>query len=89
MFFAMRHEVAENRIRKTAKYEIVPEDVRCACLKCGGMAKKFSGGSAECRICTECGFEWEVDNNVMSYRSAPFWKMVPAGLMLVLWEKEL
>lgn len=93
MFFAMRHEVAENRVRKSAKYPLVPEWQRGACLKCGGMAKVDNGGTVETRKCTECNFAWQVDDGVIQYPVGKTefsnWTKVKEGLLLILWEKEL
>jgi len=89
MFFAMRHEIAENRARKGAKFPLVPEWQRTPCLKCGGVAKK-DGIS---RKCVECNFGWYVENGNMTYPTKdiaePKWNVLEEGLLLVLWEKQL
>ena len=96
MSFPMRHEVAENRARKglIPSRILVPVDVRCSCLKCGGVARRYDSDNGQdgSRVCIECGFEWEVENGFLQYKSETrgiLWRYVPEGLMLVLWEKEI
>lgn len=93
--FPTRQEVAENRVRKSCPVNriYVPEDIRCSCLKCGGLARRYDGGTVETRECVECDFKWEVEKGILRYVPNSFngyrWEEVPEGLLLVLWELEV
>ncbi len=96
--FPTRQEVAENRARKKCpKTRIyVPEWERCACLKCGGVARRIRGGPGEQRECVECGFQWWIQDGTLTFRldcsltnNGKLDITVPQGLLLVLWELEL
>jgi hypothetical protein len=104
--FPMRHAVAERKIRQRCPVsrEIVPADVRCDCLKCGGIARKgWAGGTATnpiraCR-CIECSFAWEVEDGAVRYYESEKeknrlhlhggWWDIEKGLLPIFWEKEL
>ena len=91
--FPMRHEIAEKRIRKgiPAWKTLLPEDQRGVCIRCNGLAKVHNDSDVATRDCLECGFQWEVDGTTLRFyqKVTGFWREVPAGLMLVLWEKEM
>ena len=72
---------------------LIPEEVRTPCLKCNGIARKdrmYRSHGSDSGYCDECSFGWEIDDNGrMIYGSQlGSWRVVPAGLFLVIWEKE-
>lgn len=89
--FPMRHDVAERQARKklAANRVFVPEDERCACLRCGGLARMQDGGPGFSRNCLECGFIWAIEKgNVWYENNKQVWTDVPEGLLPVWWEME-